>query len=140
MTQQNLAYRRLQIAALVVGVACLGLTYKVFEPILQARTPKDASERKIALPAYDYGPWHAWPVQVDGRIKPFQTAAIEAMRHVTGRSKFEGQDPSAIVLQWWLLQGNSTSPAFTDWESYPFILCDHHDLRKTIYEDLAEKQ
>src|SRR5262249_37649895 len=70
--------------------------------------------------------WHGVPVQ-DGRIKPLQTVAIEAVRQITGSSRFEGLDPVAIVLGWLLADG-------TDWEARPFILCDHHALRRQILE------
>jgi ABC-type transport system involved in cytochrome c biogenesis permease subunit len=128
--------------SLLVAVAILGMTYKIFEPMLVAGSSVPAPQEKIQLPAYDYHPWHAFPVQVDGRVKPLETAAIEAVWHITGRSKFEGQDPVAIVLQWMLLHGTDPGKQAradlgdqaVDWEHYPFILCDHHDLRQRIYE------
>jgi ABC-type transport system involved in cytochrome c biogenesis permease subunit len=118
-------------AIIVLGAICF-LTYRVFEPILFGSAPTP-TEKKVVLPAYDYSPWHAWPVQVDGRVKPFITAATEAVRQITGRAKFEGEDPVAVALQWMLLADNRTASPFVDWENYPFIRCDHRELRERIY-------
>src|SRR5690349_5219435 len=88
----------LRAEAVVVAAAIVYLTGVVFYPLLFERQP--ARQVKLEQPAYDYGPWHAWPVQVEGRTKPFETAAREALRQITGHEKFEGQDPVTIVLQW----------------------------------------
>jgi ABC-type transport system involved in cytochrome c biogenesis permease subunit len=126
----------LGVLAGVVGIGILALTWKVFEPLLFA-SPPPPTEQKVALPAYDYKIWGSWPVQDGGRVKPFATAAIEAVRQITGRQEFEHKDPTAIMLQWLLLNGTSTNPEkFTDWENYPFILCEQQDLRKIIYAHL----
>src|SRR5262249_10309068 len=94
----------------------------------------------IALPAYDYAPWHAMPVQVDGRTKPLDTAAREIMREVCGREKFEGQDPVSVVLQLMLAPRGSSGATFTDWNKKAFILCDHQDLRKAIFAHIPEAE
>jgi ABC-type transport system involved in cytochrome c biogenesis permease subunit len=44
--------------------------------------------------------WRRWPVQHDGRVKPFDSFSAETVRTITGRSKFEGKDPVAVVLSW----------------------------------------
>ncbi|MCA9777897.1 MAG: hypothetical protein KC800_14310, partial [Candidatus Eremiobacteraeota bacterium] len=41
------------------------------------------------------------PVQSGGRLKPLDTLARESVRLVTGKSKFEGQEPVITFLQWW---------------------------------------
>jgi ABC-type transport system involved in cytochrome c biogenesis permease subunit len=40
-----------------------------------------------------------------------------------------------VILAWKLTNGSGAGGEFTNWDSYPFILCDHHDLRKVIYTD-----
>src|SRR5262249_45609816 len=72
----------------------------------------------------------------DGRIKPLESAALETMRQIAGRGKFEGKDPVAVLLSWLLLRGPAYGPHAIDWEDYPFILCDHRDLREVIYKHL----
>src|SRR5208282_5303041 len=36
-----------------------------------------------------------------------------------------------------MLGGSSSDPAFTKWEKYRFILCDHQGLRKVLRDDLV---
>ncbi|HEV3260251.1 MAG TPA: hypothetical protein VG013_25570, partial [Gemmataceae bacterium] len=112
----------LTAGAVVVGLAILAMTYVVFAPLFSTATD-DRAEHKPQLPPYNYGPWHALPVQ-EGRTKPFESFATEKVREITGRAKFEGTDPVAVVLSWIMLEGTSSEPGFTDWETYPFILCD----------------
>jgi ABC-type transport system involved in cytochrome c biogenesis permease subunit len=40
------------------------------------------------------------PVQHDGRVMPLDTLARESVRQVTGRSAWQGADPTATVLGW----------------------------------------
>lgn len=128
----------LRAQAAIVGVALVYLSVLVFQPMLTARTAPAETQHALALPAYDYQPWQSWPVQVDGRTKPFETAAIEALREITGRAKFREQPAVPIVLQWMLSpSGSDADGPFVDWENTPFILCDHQGLRKRIYEHLA---
>lgn len=42
-------------------------------------------------------------VQQGGRLKPFDTFALETVRYITGKSEFEKRDPVVTVLQWWTL-------------------------------------
>jgi ABC-type transport system involved in cytochrome c biogenesis permease subunit len=118
----------------VVGVAIAVLTYKVFEPMILGRTAELPAENRVQLPPYDCQAYHGLPVEFDGRIKPMESAAIEIIRQVSGRAKFEGKDPVAIVLSWLLLRGTGIGPNGIDWENYPFIQCDHHDLRRVIFQ------
>lgn len=43
-------------------------------------------------------------VQQGGRLKPFDTFALETVRYITGKAEFEKRDPVLTVLQWWTLQ------------------------------------
>jgi ABC-type transport system involved in cytochrome c biogenesis permease subunit len=127
----------LLVVALGVGVAILWLTYVVFAPLFSAPDSTVSSSVQAKVPAYDYQPWHSLPVQ-GGRTKPFETACAEEVLFITGRQKFEGLDPVAVVLAWIMSEGEGTAPPHcTDWESYPFILCDHRDVRRQVYEHLA---
>jgi ABC-type transport system involved in cytochrome c biogenesis permease subunit len=101
--------------------------------------------KKIALPYAGSPVWqslHSWVVQEDGRKKPFETFARETVRTVTGREKFEGNDPVAVVFSWIMLydadEGKANDigkAAGCNWEKHPFILCDHHELRELIYTE-----
>ncbi|MFN4259744.1 MAG: cytochrome c biogenesis protein CcsA [Gemmataceae bacterium] len=123
----------LGVLAGVMGVCIIAFTYVVFRPIFTTSYEQPAETPRLALPAYDYKPFHELPVQA-GRTKPFETAAIETVRNITGRSKFEKHDPVALVLMWQLGRETINGPATFDWENYPFILCDHHGLRELIYK------
>src|SRR5262249_33249401 len=39
-----------------------------------------------------------------------------------------------IVLAWMLDEGDGSAHGCTNWEEYPFILCDHRGLREMIYQ------
>ena len=41
------------------------------------------------------------PVQSGGRMKPLDTLARESVRLVTGKTRFEKQDPVLTLMQWW---------------------------------------
>jgi ABC-type transport system involved in cytochrome c biogenesis permease subunit len=140
----------LRTGAGVIAGLILTLGFWLFEPILFATAPAAVEKQKLVVPDYNYRSWYALPVQEGGRVKPFQTACIEAMRQINGRSTFEVADPNgkgqtkhidsvAVVLQWMFLNGTSSEPGFIDWEKYPFILCPHHDLRKVIYAHLQDE-
>ena len=124
----------LRAAAFVVGLGILAMSYVVFAPLLSG-APGDPAERKAEIPGYNYGPWHSLPVQ-EGRTKPFESFATEKVREITGHAKFERKDPVTVVLSWIMLEGTSSEAGFTDWETYPFILCDHQGLRQEIYKHL----
>jgi len=40
------------------------------------------------------------PVQHDGRVMPLDTMAREAVGSITGRSRWQGYDPTALVVSW----------------------------------------
>src|SRR5262249_39122352 len=103
MTARRLPPRRrgfwlllLCIAALNVAVIARGVYLFVFAGKSVAPPPG----RKIAVPfAAEAQLWDSlrgWVVQEDGRNKPFETFCREAVRTVTGRERFEGNDPIAV--------------------------------------------
>lgn len=128
--------RGLLALAVAWGGAILWLSYLVFAPLLSGPGVEETSKGKARVPPYSYEAWHALPAQ-DGRTMPFETACMETVRQITGKTRFEGLDPVAVVLAWML--EDEASPAFTDWEHYPFILCDHRGLRQRIFDHLAQE-
>jgi ABC-type transport system involved in cytochrome c biogenesis permease subunit len=131
---------------LVTGVTGLILTGLLFGPMLFGATPvvEKPEDQKARLPDYDYTLWHELPVQTGGRIMPFETACIDVMRQITGRAKFEKQDPVAVVLSWMMYHPAQANPSagYPDWDNYPFILCDYQPLREQIFsrEDLFKNK
>src|SRR5262249_55789590 len=130
MARDSKARRPLICLAVVTGGLIAVLTWKVFEPVVTARADRPAQENRITLPDLDVTAWHQLPVQEGGRIKPFESACEETVREITGRARFEGHDPVAMVLMWRCLGGTSRDAAFGDWETYPFILCPDRDFRE----------
>src|SRR5262249_55002211 len=100
-----------------------------------------SANRRVLVPyaasSTVWEPWHRWVVQEDGRLKPFETFAAESVRTISGRGRFEGNDPVAIVASWLLADANAPrdTAANPDWDHYPFILCDHHELRAMVYRE-----
>jgi ABC-type transport system involved in cytochrome c biogenesis permease subunit len=138
MAQRSEARWPLIVLAVVTAIPIAVLTWVVFEPVVTARTDRPAQENRITIPDLDLTAWHLLPVQEGGRIKPFESACEETVREITGRARFEGHDPVAVVLMWRCLGGTSRDPTFGDWETYPFILCQDRDFRETLYRSLAE--
>jgi ABC-type transport system involved in cytochrome c biogenesis permease subunit len=128
--------RILLVAALLLAVVLLWLTSLLCAPVFSGAGL--APPTRASVPALEYQPWHGLAVQ-EGRTLPFQTACLDAVRHITGRARFEGLDPVAIVLAWLLTEGQGAGAGCTDWESYPFILCDHHELRRHIFANRPEQ-
>lgn len=128
---------RLRLGAVAVAIAILVVSWMVFKPLIVGAAPSE--ERKaLELPNYDLTKWHSLPTQAGGRLKPFESASLEAVRQIHGRGKFKGQDfaapaqdPVAIVLSW-IFTAESEDPKI-DWETYPFILCDHGGLREAVF-------
>jgi len=127
----------LNIAVIALGVYLFGFASKSVAP---------PADRKIAVPfADDVALWDSlrgWVVQEDGRNKPFDTFCREAVRTVTGRERFEGNDPIAVVMSWLMLYDPDINKALKqagdancDWENYPFLLCNHHELRELLYRE-----
>jgi ABC-type transport system involved in cytochrome c biogenesis permease subunit len=122
----------LRLGAVANALAILAASYFVLAPLFTSSFAPEMQARST-LPDYDYEPWRSIPVQ-HGRIMPLDTFARDTVRHITGRVKFEDHDPVAIILAWWLTEGRGANGGYTNWEEYPFILCDHHGLRAKIYE------
>lgn len=59
----------------------------------------------LALPAWAEAPdqpvLRNLAIQSGGRLKPLDTFAREAVRLVTGKAQFQGQDPLLTVMGWW---------------------------------------
>jgi ABC-type transport system involved in cytochrome c biogenesis permease subunit len=134
----------LRTLAVVNALAIIGLTFVVFMPTVQQWRVESRQEPvTFTVPDYAaaYKAWRTLPSQVDGRTKPFETYAVEAVRTIHGRAKMAAaspkspaaKDPVAVVLDWMLLQGSGLGTTFTEWETFPFILCEHHGLRAWIY-------
>jgi ABC-type transport system involved in cytochrome c biogenesis permease subunit len=138
MAQPSKARRPLICLAVVTAIPIAVLTWVVFEPVVTARTDRPVQENRIIVPDLDVTAWRLLPVQEGGRIKPLESACEETVREITGRARFEGHDPVAVVLMWRCLGGTSRDPAFGNWETYPFILCPDRDLRETLYRGLAD--
>ncbi len=64
------------------------------------------------------------PVQSGGRIKPFSSFAREVMIFVTGREKFNGQDPAILLFEWLAAPEN--------WEGQPLIPVPQRELRDSL--------
>ena len=123
------------IQAMLVGtVVLMGvMAYKVVEPYLSGFKYTAPVEAKLELPAYDTKAWAEWPVLEDGRTKPMQTVAIETVRKITGRAALDGQPAMNVFLSWIFYSPKAIVPSKIDWDNYPFILCEDHDLRAAIY-------
>ena len=128
----------LLVGSIALGLGIVVMTILLFLPAVRtALAERQVEERKPVLPAVDYAAWRGFVVQEGGRKKPFETFAIESLRQVTGRSTFQGEPATKIVLSWMLLSAADAHSPYTNWEKYPFILCDHHDLRAVIFRDLV---
>jgi ABC-type transport system involved in cytochrome c biogenesis permease subunit len=108
--------------------------------LFQDRSVAPPAGRRAAVPyAGQKDLWAGYGrcvVQEDGRTKPFDTFCREAVRTVTGRERFEGNDPVAVVVSWLLSAGDAQPPApDCDWDQYPFILCDYRPLRELLYQE-----
>jgi len=75
-------------------------------------------------PGFDFSPLKSVVIQDGGRKKPLQTFALETVRTVTGREKFEGLDPLETLFSW-LAETKR-------WESHAFLDAAYVPLRKQI--------
>jgi ABC-type transport system involved in cytochrome c biogenesis permease subunit len=112
---------------LVVGAMFCVLTVDLLSQAFRARSA-DTGSSAVELPQYSNDLWNSVAVR-EGRVKPFQTVCIESVRFITGRDRFQGHDPTGLVLAWWL--GND-GEASINWETCQFIYCDHPELRDAI--------
>ncbi len=145
-----------------VGILVLG--YHLLFGTKTVEKKEDLIKVPYAADKALWAPWHSWVVQDNGRNKPFETFAKEAMRSLTGREQFEENDPVAIVVSWLMLYEPETKEGADgksrqvnlrqandnkinqisramgcDWDSYPFILCDHQELREKLYREYWER-
>lgn len=94
------------------------------------------ADRRLSVPFADNADlWNAyrqWVVQDDGRLKPLDTLARESVRTITGRERFEGNDPVAVFVSWLMVADSGQG---CDWENYPFLLCPHPELRELLFRD-----
>ncbi len=127
---------------LTAGVVALGVKLLAFSGAPAAAPP----DRKLEVPFREckslWEPFRGWVVQEDGRNKPFDTFCREAVRTVTGRERFEGNDPVAVVVSWMMLNDEDRNrtidngrAAGCDWDHYPLIACDFHELREVLYRE-----
>jgi len=82
------------------------------------------------------------PVQHDGRVMPLDTMAREAVGIVTGQTRWQGLDPTGLVVGW------TVAPA--EWEHQPLVKIGSVTLAKEIglapganyasFEELARNQ
>src|SRR5262245_58857878 len=123
--------RWLKLATGFVGLALAAQTARLFFPVVAGITRPIPAPPASLTPTFDCRLWRDLPIQI-GRTKPFETACSELVRDITGRSHFEKQEPMALVLAW-ALTGGAGAPGFADWEHFPFILCEHADLRREVF-------
>lgn len=118
----------------VIGTGVLILTGMNFAPLFLNPAPSQ-EEHALILPGYTdgYRLWRAQAVQHGGRYKPFETAARETVREVTGRDRWNKLDAAAVVLAWMLEDDPQVLDPKSKWDNTPFILCQHKDLRRLIY-------
>ncbi len=116
-----------------VGLALIGLTIWIAQWVVPAAANSGKDDPKVAIPAYDYQAWKAFPVQHKGRIKPMQIAANDTMIEIVGRTKFKGRDPLPMILMWMLENPPKAVAPQSKWDNVPFILCENQELRKLIF-------
>src|SRR5262249_59121068 len=116
----------LKTVAGVVAASIAPLAGYLCYDLLATSAATASQAENASLPPYDYAPWRSAVVHHDGRKKPFESFAVEDIRQITGGAKFEGKDPVAVVLSWMLTHGGEAQGI--NWEKYPFILCDYHEL------------
>ncbi len=137
-------FRVLWTLSVVLNLAVLGLGAYLLAFARPSMSPP--ASRRIAVPYGDsssvWVPLQRWVVQEDGRLKPFETFCCESVRTITGRERFEDNEPVAVVASWLLLFDPDHNRALdvgrdmnADWECYPFVLCDDHELRAVLYRD-----
>ncbi len=116
----------------VVGVGIVALTVLNFSPLFRdaGRKPEDTA---VKIPPYDVSTFAAMPVQDRGRYKPFETAAVEVVRFVTGRARLQGKDAVSVVLMWMFEEPADQPRSKSAWDKAAFILCENEKLRNVVY-------
>lgn len=62
--------------------------------------PLRAAQERPAATAEQLAPLGLVAIQQGGRLKPLDTFARETVRHLTGKEKFQGQEPLWTILTW----------------------------------------
>jgi cytochrome c-type biogenesis protein CcsB len=73
---------------------------------------------------WDFQSFASVPVQVGGRIKPFDSFARDTVLTLTGKRIYNGWDPVELMLSW------ITSPKA--WENEPFIFVSRKDVKRQL--------
>ena len=73
---------------------------------------------------WDFGPFASTPVQIGGRLKPFDSFARDTVLNITGRVGYQGWDPSELMVSW------ISQPE--QWENEEFILISRKDVKRQL--------
>ena len=73
---------------------------------------------------FDFKAFGAVPVQIGGRVKPFDSFARDTVLTLTGKTVFNGWDPVELMLSW------ISSPR--EWESESFLLVTRKDVKRQL--------
>jgi cytochrome c-type biogenesis protein CcsB len=102
--------------------------------MIQATPQARANEPAPAAPPHhdawtsgSFGAFRHIPIQAGGRVKPLDSFAREATLFLTGRRKFEGYDPSDLILSWLAYPH--------EWENRPFVKIGRIDVRRELQLD-----
>lgn len=111
---------------LFLGVRLLGLSQSPTAP---------PAERHIYIPyaanAALWEPLRHWAIRVEGRTQLFESYCDKAVRDITGDERFEGCDPLAVTVSWWL-DGDADA---LSWNDYPCLRCEDAKLRAVLYSE-----
>lgn len=133
--QLGTATRTRSRALIALNLLAMGyMGFKSIEPYFVASSyeAKQAAPQ-LSLPNLDLKTWSERPVLEEGRVKPMQTVAIETVRLITGRAKFQEQKAMPLFLSWIFYDPQAKDSKGIDWDNYEFILCEDHDLRAEIF-------
>jgi len=109
--------------SICVSVFLLGLVW------LSASAQEPGSSGPVAHQNWNWTSFNQTPVHIGGRYKPLDTYLRETALYVTGSRKFQGWEPTEMLLSW------ITQPQL--WDDVPFIQVGHQDVRKQIGLDLS---
>lgn len=73
---------------------------------------------------FDFSTLESVPVQVGGRLKPFESFAQDTVLGITGRMNFKGWKSTELLLSW------ITAPK--EWENERFILISRPDVKRQL--------
>lgn len=136
MNSANWELRQNIIRALIaLNLLAMGyMGFRSIEPFFVASSyDAKQSAPQLSLPNLDLKAWSERPVLEEGRVKPMQTVAIETVRLITGRARFQEQKAMPLFLSWIFYDPQAKDSKGIDWDNYEFILCEDHDLRAEIF-------